>query len=60
MFASKHDARERPHMLWFIYRNSDVAHYLINYGADVNVQTRNGCTAFDIASMSGNPQIFRQ
>ena len=41
-------------MLEFLYfRKKSVAMFLINIGADVSVQAKNGCTAFDMASLIG-------
>ena len=34
-------------------RKKQVAVFLLNVGADVSVQAKNGCTAFDMASLIG-------
>lgn len=36
-----------------LYRKKDVAVFLIEKGADVTIQAKNGCTAFDMALIIG-------
>ena len=38
---------------FFFCRRRPVALYLIEMGADVTIQAKNGCTAFDMASLIG-------
>ena len=40
--------------VFVFFRKKNVAMFLINIGADVTVQAKNGCTAFDMASLIGN------
>ena len=37
----------------FFFRKKAVAKFLINAGADVLIPAKNGCTAFDMASLIG-------
>ncbi|KAJ8302584.1 hypothetical protein KUTeg_018980 [Tegillarca granosa] len=37
--------------LFYVNRKKDVALYLLKCDADVNIQAKNGCTAFDMASL---------
>jgi len=39
------------------YRHKAVAKLLIDSGANVNIQEKNGCTAFDVASIIGVPDL---
>lgn len=41
------------------YRFKAVAKLLIKSGADVNIRDKNSCTAFDMASVMGDTEIFR-
>ena len=38
---------------FFFNRKKQVAVFLLNAGADVSLQAKNGCTAFDMASLIG-------
>jgi len=39
------------------FRHKAVAKLLIDSGANVNIQEKNGCTAFDVASIIGEPDL---
>ena len=43
-------------VMTFDFRKKVVAKYLINAGADVQIQAKNGCTAFDMASLIGKQE----
>lgn len=45
------------HLIAVCFRKKTVAKYLISAGADVMIQAKNGCTAFDMASLIG-PFLF--
>ena len=39
------------------YGHKAVSRLLIDHGANVNIQAKNGCTAFDIASIIGDTEV---
>lgn len=42
----------------FSFSKKQVAMFLLNAGADVSIQAKNGCTAFDMASLIGKHVIL--
>lgn len=40
-------------VLFIFFRKKQVAMYLLSVGANVTIQAKNGCTAFDMASLIG-------
>ena len=41
------------------YGHNSIARFLMDCGANVGIQAKNGCTAFDIASIIGDTEIVR-